>query len=495
MRHATLTLGIDLGTSAVKVAAVEADATLAGEASADFDTRAAQPLEAEQAPDDWLEATGRAMRRLDEGLRSQDPDWAKRIGAIGLTGQLPTLVCLGDHGPVARAITWRDGRADAWAAMRLERGAHYVRTGMPIDGRYLAPMWQFHFADRAGADGTGADGTGADRRGDVRAVLSAKDYLVHVLTGALVTEPSTAAGYGVYDLKSGCFARDLCEFWGLPMALLPKVQPANSLAGILSEAGAALLGLPAGIAVSTGAADSVCAAYSMAGLDERIASVSFGSSAVILGASAAPRLDPKVRYLLTPHVEEAWYGREMDLLATGAGYRWLSTLFDWDEGQLDRYAAQSLPGSRGLYFAPYLAGGEQGALWNPRLRGALRGLALNHSRADIARAYLEGVFFEVKRCVEVLAEARPIESVRVAGKIVHAAGNLQMLADILDRPVAKVADQSPAAMGAATLARRLLGAKRPDRGRSPRATSPDAPAARAYASVYGRYLEQAAQCE
>lgn len=492
---ARLVLGIDLGTSAVKVAAVDGGAgaadggggpivgSVVGEGSAEFATDSTLPHQAEQSPADWLLATREAMSALGEGLRSHRPDWPNRVAAIGLTGQLPTLVCLGDSGPIGPAITWKDGRADAWATARLQglRSQHYARTGMPIDGRYLAPMFQFHFAGRAG---------------EVRTVLSAKDYLIHALTGLAMTEPSTAAGYGVYDLSEQRFAPDLCAFWNLPARALPPLRPANALAGTLSPSGAALLGLPAGIPVSTGAADSVSAAYAMAGLDERVVSISFGSSAVILGASAVPRLDPAARYLVTPHVEPSWFGREMDLLASGTGYRWLSALFGWAEGDIDRHAAQSPPGANGLSFPPYLAGGEQGALWNPRLRGAVFGLSLGHSRADIARAYLEGVFFEVKRCVEVLAESAPIESIRVGGKIVQSPSSMQMLADILGYPVSEATERSPAAVGAAWQAARL--AERCAIGRAPRSERTAAPAARAaeaYRAIYAEYLIRSARCE
>jgi xylulokinase len=475
------TLGIDLGTSAVKVAALAADEAVQGEGVAEFDTAASVPNQAEQAPEDWLAATGRAMKMLAAALAPRAADWTRSIGAIGLTGQLPTLVCLGERGPVAPAITWKDGRADEWAAGRVRRGEHYGRTGMPIDGRYLAPMWQFHFSDRAG---------------EVGSVLSAKDFLLYALTGLRITEPSTAAGYGVYDLQERSFAKDLCEFWNLPQKLLPRLQPANSFAGPLSEAGAALLGLPAGIPVSCGAADSVCAAYAMAALDEHVVSISFGSSAVILAASATRRLDPAARYLLTPHVEPGWYGREMDLLSSGTGYQWLRGLFGWSEGEIDLEAAASVAGARGLSFAPYLAGGEQGALWNPRLQGGLFGLTLSHSRADIARAYLEGVFFEVKRCVEVLAETLPIESLRVGGRIVQAPASIQMLADILGYPVAEVRDQSPAAIGAALLARRILrkGVAEGRRCAALKITRPDPPTADGYRALYAAYLARAAKC-
>ncbi len=482
-----ITLGIDLGTSAAKVVVVGVDGEVIGEAAAGFPSAGLLPYQAEQESSDWLHAVASAMHSLGESMRRiRGSEWQERVAAVGLTGQLPTLVCLSDDRPIAPAITWKDGRADAWTATRVDaagRSRMYERTGMPIDGRYLAPMLEFHFADRID---------------EVTSILSAKDYLLFELTGLRVTEPSTAAGYGVYDLREQCFSKDLCEFWSLPDSLLPRIKPANSLAGSLSAAGAALLGLRVGIPVSTGAADSVCAAYSMAGLDEKIVSISFGSSAVVLGASATLRLDPSARYLLTPHVMDSWYGREMDLLATGTGYRWLSDLFGWRDGQIDTYAADSVPGARGLFFPPYLAGGEQGALWNPRLQGALFGLNLRHSRSDMARAYLEGVFYEVKRCVDVLAETTPIESVRVSGNMVRSPSSIRMLAAILEHPVAAVLDLSPAAVGAAYLARRMLdgaGPHDPPATLSPQLTSPDQHTAQAYAGLYREYQAWAARCE
>ena len=481
-RH-PLTLGIDLGTSAIKVVALGLDGAVIADAAANFSTSCSLPQQAEQAPSDWLHAVSSAMCMLGDNLHGTGGGLGQ-VAAIGLTGQLPTLVCLSADAPLAPAITWKDGRADAWAAARVDaacRARMYAGTGMPIDGRYLAPMLKFHFSDRID---------------EIQCILSAKDYLLWALTGLRLTEPSTAAGYGIFDLRARRFSESLAEFWNLPRRLLPELRPANSLAGPLSRAGAKLLGLPAGIPVSTGAADSVCAAYCMAGLDERVVSISFGSSAVVIGACAAPRLDPSARYLLTPHVTEAWYGREMDLLATGTGYRWLSELFGWPEGEIDRVAAGAVPGAHGLFFAPYLAGGEQGALWNSRLQGALFGLTLRHSRGDIARAFLEGVCYEVKRCVEVLAESTAVDSVRVSGNIVHSPGSTQMLADILARPVAAAPDKSPAAIGAALLARRLLDLPGIDEGRasSPLSTrDPDPATARIYETLYQEYVVRAAQ--
>jgi xylulokinase len=483
---AQLTLGVDLGTSAVKVVALAPDGAVVSEGAAEFSTHSALPQQDEQQPADWLLAARSAMRALSKDLQgSLGAGWNAQVAAIGLTGQLPTLVCLGDTKPLGPAITWKDGRADTWATSRIDparRALMYSVTGMPIDGRYLAPMLQFHFADRIAA---------------VRTALSAKDYLLYELTGLRLTEPSTAAGYGIYDLQQRRFSAELTDFWQLPSTLLPPIHGANTLAGPLNAAGASLLGLRAGIPVSTGGADSVCASYAMAGLDERVVSISFGSSAVVIGTCDAPRLDPAARYLLTPHVNDAWYGREMDLLATGSGYRWLCQLFSWPDDAIDQYAAESVPGAHGLYFPPYLGSGEQGALWNPRLRGALFGLSLRHTRADIARSFLEGVFFEIRRCIEVLAETAAVDAVMVSGNLVHSLGSMQMLADILGRTVGAVTDRSPAAVGAALLARGIAsGAAVPDlRARYRPTIQPDEAASGIYAGLYRQYLLRASQCE
>lgn len=481
-----LTIGIDLGTSAVKVVALGSDDRVLAEGVGGFSTTSVLPGQAEQLPADWLRAVTLAMGQLHQTLpRLLGERWTLRVGAIGVTGQLPTLVCLSERGPLASAIIWKDARADEWASGKLDaarRRQIYERTGMPIDGRYLAPMLEHHFADRLG---------------EMQSVLSAKDYLLYELTGLRLTEPSTAAGYGIYDLEAHEFSEELAAFWHLPRALLPAIKPSNSLAGPLAPNGARLLGLPAGTPVGTGAADSVCAAYAMGGLNPRIASISLGSSAVILGPIAEPRLDPASRYLLTPHVVDGWYGREMDLLATGTGYRWLSELFSWRDGELDRHAATSTPGARGLCFTPYLGGGEQGALWNPKLRSVLSGLGLQHTAGDIARAFLEGVCFEIRRCIEVLAETSPIDSVMVSGNITRSPSSTQMLADILERPVGAITEQSPAAMGAALMARALVGGGTRDGDRDGgerRSAAVTAPAGTAYRALYERYLAQSARC-
>jgi xylulokinase len=312
---------------------------------------------------------------------------------------------------------------------------------MPIDGRYLAPMFQFHWQERRAA---------------VRRILSAKDFLCFALTGRAVTDPSTAAGYGVYAIAEGRWDPALCTFWQLDPQFLPEIAPANSIAGPLNSAGSRLLGLPEGLPVFVGAADSVAGALAMGGLAEGSVSIVMGSSTIVIATGREALLDPDARYLLTPHALEGWYGREMDLLSTGTGFRWLCALLGWTAEQFEVRAQRSPPGANGLCFSPYLAGGEQGALWNPALRGVLHGLTLQHDPADIARAFLEGVYFEIRRCLDVLSESTPAgpdpsRAVVLSGHAAENPGLMGMLADVLNRPVRSFTHRSPSAIGAALL--------------------------------------------
>ena len=470
-----LTLGIDLGTSSAKVVALDASGAVAASAAHGFATWSEVPGAAEQETGDWITAVSSGCAELRAVLAVSEAAWRQAVVAIGLAGQLPTLVCGAGAAPLGRAITWKDSRADAWAAKRLNRQTWrrlYERTGMPLDGRYLGPMYAYHWRQRAA---------------EVEWVLSAKDYLCFTLTGSRLTDPSTAAGYAVFDSVTGSFDANLCRRWQLPVSALPAVRSSQAAAGLLTASAARLLGLRPGVPVAVGCADSVAAAYAMAELSEHTVCVTMGSSTTILDAVRERRLDPAARYLLTPHLASGWYAREMDLLATGTGYRWLSGLLGFDDGTLDERAARSPAGAHGLTFTPYLGGGEQGALWNPALRGSLHGLTLEHTADDLARAFLEGVAFEIARCIEVLAETSPVEAVVVSGSVVAHAASLQLLADVLGRPLQCCTLTSAAAVGAALCARELSGGgPRPHAARRTATVRPGRVSAR-YRDIQARY--------
>ena len=434
-------VGLDLGTSSMKGAVVGADGALLASASAAYPTQRPAPGRAEQDPDDWW----LAVRHVVGALRAEVS--ADRWDGIGLSGMVPTLVTAGADGePVGPAITWEDDRAESHGErFRNDAGPDhlYARTGQWVDGRYLLPMFRWleeHDAARAGATG---------------ALRSAKDEIFRHLTGEEATDPSTATGFGCYQL-SGRWDQDAA---GDAAAMLPEVRPSSFSADLLPPE-AALLGLPAGLPVVLGAADSVAGAFGLGAVKPGDRASLWGTSTVLLGIAEEPTPDPDHRYLITPLASGDGWGLEMDLVSTGSAFAWLSGLFGWKrEDELMEAASRSVPGAAGLTFLPYVGFGEQGALWDPALRGSLHGLTTQHTREDIARALVEGILLEFRRCAEVL------DALGADGEVLTSGGPSQspLFREALANAMGATCATSPlgpyaSAYGAAMLARTAAGA-------------------------------------
>jgi xylulokinase len=474
MQPTPCVLGIDLGTSAIKLVAVSRDGHVLASARGSYDTISTAEGQAEQDCQHWLRALSVAAKKIGLSLAHK-----ARVAGIALTGQMPTLVALSGQQPVGRAITWQDSRANGWVSQRVDKDLRldiYRRTGVPIDGRYLGPMFQHRHGPKQKA----------------HTILSAKDFLFHALTGLTVTDPSTASGYGLYNLHLKTWDQDLSKFWGITKERLPSIE-SSSFRAPLNQRGRQLLGCALGTPVILGCADSVAGAYALSGDQQppETATILTGTSTVIMRCDSQPRWDRKSRYLLTPFAVDGLYGCEADLLATGSAREWAAGVFvQRGEGKRRRSLWQSAyeiaPGAHGLLFAPFLAGGEEGVLWNSSLRGALTGLTLAHSKAEIARALLEGMLFEIRRCLEVFQEEVPLSLVRVAGWIADIPQELQMLADIIGRPAHAFRLPSAPAIGA-TLLTGLVDSKKYFANTKPAVYTPGQPSKR-YNQIYARYV-------
>ncbi|TAM66605.1 MAG: hypothetical protein EPN48_16265 [Microbacteriaceae bacterium] len=436
-------VGIDLGTSSVKIVAVDERARAVGRTRRSYPTARPEPGAAEQSPGDWLDAVSSALGELSEHV---DP---QRWSTLGLSAMLPTLVELDRRGnPVGPAVTWEDGRAEQEGIrLREQLGPDqgYRLTGARIDGRYLLPM---HLRRVAVAH---AD---TDRRDEAVTVAGAKDFLFQALTGELLTDPSTAAGFGCFDVERRRWDESARELAG--DVRLPEVAGSDHWRPLRAEL-ARSLGCGR-VPVVLGAADSVLGAYGLgvgaAGQTAYIA----GTSTVILAISEHAVFDPQRRFLVTP-MPGAGYGLEMDLLTTGSAQAWLAELLglSGDPAEVTALAGEA-PLNAAPLFLPYLAPGEQGALWDPRLLGALNGLTLGTSRAGLARGLLAGIIVESRRCLVALdgvARTRAPEPICVSGSSATSTLFLQDLADATGRQVAvSAAEHDHSARGAADWAAR-----------------------------------------
>jgi gluconokinase/xylulokinase len=434
-------LGLDLGTSGLKALAIGAAGDVVARAEASYPTRRPAPGAAEQQPADWVDAVVRCVRELTAGRDLE-------VRGIGLAAMLPTLVTVdGDGQAIGPALSWEDARAEP-DGERLRQAAGpehvYATTGQWLDGRYLLPM----FLRLVATDPERAEATAAIR--------SAKDHLFGWLTGSALTDPSTAAGTGCYALATGAWdgaitaaAADLRRG---PLPALPEVADPGSTAGLVSDAASAL-GLRAGTPVGLGAADSVLGALGVGARDPGDVAYVAGTSTVILGITDRLVMDASHRYLVTPMASPGRWGYEMDLLSTGSAVRWLAGLL----GAPDEAAVMTLAAGAAAedspVFLPYLAPGEQGALWDPTLRGALAGLDLGHGPSHIARSMVTGLVLESRRCLAVLSDAGLAGEVRMAGWSARDPMFRQDLADATGRNVVvgAAAEADSSALGAATL--------------------------------------------
>ena len=435
--------GFDLGTSGLKAALVDDDGGMLATAQASYRSTRPRGGRAEQDPADWIAALAEVVELLAREVPSGR--WAR----AGLSGMIPTLVTEDADGePIGPAITWEDDRAEEeGVAFREDAGAEalYRETGQWVDGRYLQPMMRWierHEPDRA---------TRTSR------ILSAKDHVYRWLTGDVATDPSTATGFGCYALATGSWNEGLAGRW---FAKLPEVRPSSSAAP-LSPAAAGAIGMTPGMPVVLGAADSVCGALGLGCVAAGDRASLWGTSTVILGVSDELAFDPGHRYLVTPLAHGDRWGLEMDLVSTGSAIAWAAWLLGLaGEAKVFELAERSSPGAAGLTFLPFLGFGEQGALWDPSLRGTMLGLTLLHGREDVARALLEGIAREFRRCVDVLADSGIARgSIRSGGGASESATFAQMLADASQVPVARPSvGRWASAVGAALLAASSAGA-------------------------------------
>lgn len=442
-------LGVDLGTSGVKAVAASESGRVEASARADYPTLRPEPGAAEQDPADWTRAVAAVLSELAVAVPRD------RWAGLGLSGMIPTLVVHVDGQAVGRAITWEDARAeDVGDMLRESLGPEtlYARTGQWVDGRYLLPMATRLF--QAGTLPAGA------------MLLGAKDHLMHLLTGQALTDPATATGAGVFDLSAGTWADDLVgraiTALGLPQLSLPEVVAATTTLPATADA-SALLGVPAGLPVTVGAADAICGVIGLGADIPGHAIYLAGTSNVILGVSASPVIDPDHRYLVTPLAGTST-GLEMDLLATGSAFAWLAEMTGAggpaelvDEGYQVAVDDLDVP-----VFLPYVAPGEQGALWDPSVTGTLAGVTMRTTRGHLARALLTGIIAESMRCIDVLLDtpAAPT-TVHLSGQT-HGGRLAQELADATGVSVTEHRESvSHSALGAAILAGRAAGADIP----------------------------------
>jgi glycerol kinase len=443
---ASVVLAIDQGTTSTRAALYDAAGQCLGQAAHEITQYYPRTGWVEHDPAEiWGSVADTVTRALAEA-RLTPPS----IAAIGITNQRETVVLWerASGRPVARAIVWQDRRTTDFCRQHHEREAWInERTGLMLDPYFSATKitWllnqQNQWRQRAEA-GELAAGT-------------VDSYLVALLTGRQVhaTDLTNASRTLLLNLESGRWDRELCEFFGVPMSILPEVRPSSADYGLTRG----LRFLPDGIPIRGVAGDQQAALFGQRGFRSGDAKCTYGTGAFFLLHTGSRIVRSQHRLVSTFAATldgEPQYALEGSVFIAGAAVQWLRDKLHVLESAnaMERMVERS-DMDQPVIFVPALVG--MGApYWVPEARGVIFGLSRGTTPAELARAVLEGVACQVADLVESAAADvnTAVPLLRADGGMARNGWFLQHQADMLGIPVACAANPESTSQGAAYLA-------------------------------------------
>lgn len=426
-------LGIDLGTGSVKALLIGDDGLAVAEASRTYRVSSPVPGHAETAPADWWAQTVAAVRACCAGRGGA-------VRGIGLSGQAHGLVVLGEYAkPLRPAILWADQRATAEmdAVLALPEDIRRPLANPVVSGMAaLSLLWL-----RGNEPATFAA---------VRRILSPKDWLRLVLTGEVATEPADASMTLLYDIGADRWARDLLDALSIDPAILAPIVESHSVAGRLTAAAAAELGLAAGVPVAAGLSDTASCLFGMGRTRPGSTILQVGSGIQIM--SVVESIEPRVQPFYNSY---RGIGRSLYCMAAlqngGTAFEWVRAVLGASWPEMYRAGFDESDGSGGIVFLPYVTG-ERAPLLDPNASAAWTHMRLGCTRNQLIRSVFEGVALAVRDSWDAM------RGIGVsADRILLTGGGgtdprwQQLLADILEMPLVPAHDLGNATIGAAYL--------------------------------------------
>lgn len=430
-------IGIDLGTSGVKILLVGANGKILGETNESYPVLYPKEGWTEQNPLDWWEATLRGLKQL---LKGQDKS---AVRGISFGGQMHGLVALDKEDTVIRpCILWNDGRTEKQTnylneIIGKEKLSTY--TGNIAFAGFTAPklLWlkenePEHFAK-------------------IEKIMLPKDYLAYKFSGVFCTDVSDASGTLLLDVKSREWSKEMCELCGVTEKQLPRLYESYEVVGTIQKDLAEELGLSEDVKIIAGAGDNAAAAIGTGTVGEGACNVSLGTSGTIFLSSERFPSDDKNALHSFCHADGKWHLMGCILSAASARKWWLEEIlsskdYNGDEEEI-REAKES-----NLIFLPYLSG-ERSPHNDVNAKGAFVGLTAATTRGEMSKAVMEGVAFALRDCLEAAKSNGVLPAyTNLCGGGARSKVWRQIVADVLNLPVHILTTEQGPAYGGAILA-------------------------------------------
>ena len=432
-----LYIGVDLGTSAVKLLLMQADGTIENIVSKEYPLSFPNPGWSEQNPSDWWQACVEGIREL---VRDADKS---QVAGISFGGQMHGLVALDDRDEVIRpAILWNDGRTVEETeylneTVGREKLSQYT-ANIAFEG-FTAPkiLWMKKHEPELFAR--------------IAKIMLPKDYIAYKMTGVHCTDVSDASGMLLMDVKNKCWSKEMMEICGIRESQLAHIYESYEKVGTLLPQTAQELGLPQGVIVAAGAGDNAAAAVGTGTVGDGSCNISLGTSGTIFIASEKFAVDSHNALHAFAHADGHYHLMGCMLSAASCNKWWMEDILDTKEFAKEQEGITKL-GENHVYFLPYLMG-ERSPHNDPKARGTFTGMTMDTTRADMTQAVLEGVAFALRDSFEVagLLGIR-IERAKICGGGAKSPLWKKMIANIFHIKVDTLAIEEGPALGGAMLA-------------------------------------------
>ena len=438
-----LYIGVDLGTSSVKLVLMDETGKIHGTTSREYKLYFPQPGWSEQEPADWY---NEAIAGLKDLLKDVDKS---EVAGISFGGQMHGLVILDENDEVIRpAILWNDGRT--------QKQVDYLNNeiGKETLSKYTANI---AFAGFTAPKILWVKENEPENFKKIKKIMLPKDYLAYKLSGTFCTDYSDASGMLLLDVKNRKWSKEMCDICGITEDMLPKLFDSFEKVGELKHDLAAELGLKDGVVIAAGAGDNAAAAVGTGTVGNNKCNISLGTSGTIFMSSDSFAVDSNNALHSFDHADGHFHLMGCMLSAASCNKWWMDEILKTKDYADEQKGIDKL-GENHVFFLPYLMG-ERSPWNNPNARATFTGITMDTTREDMTQAVLEGVAFATRDMYEVA------KSIGVAPKRTMICGGgaksplwRRMIANILNVEVDVPSCEEGPGMGGAMLAMVACGA-------------------------------------
>ena len=430
-------IGVDLGTSAVKLLLMNDKGAIEKIVSREYPLYFPRPGWSQQNPEDWWNGTVEGIRELISGIDGN------LVAGISFGGQMHGLVILDEADQVIRpAILWNDGRTAAqtdYLNQVVGKEALARNTANIAFAGFTAPKLLWVREQEL------------ENFARIAKIMLPKDYLAYRMTGVFCTDYSDASGMLLLDVKNRCWSEEMLKICGVREEQMPRLYESYEKVGTLKPEVAGQLGLSCDCLVAAGAGDNAAAAVGTGTVGEGKCNLSLGTSGTIFISSDNFRMDGHNALHAFAHADGHYHLMGCMLSAASCNKWWMEEIIQTEDYAKEQEKIGTL-GENHVYFLPYLMG-ERSPHNDPNARGTFIGITMDTTRAQMTQAVLEGVAFAIRDSFEVARSLGiSIDRTMICGGGAKSPLWKKIMANVLNIQVDVPQIEEGPAMGAAMLA-------------------------------------------